>query len=156
MHVFPSVKCHRFEMVHPVSYSRCDCNRFVFFLLRRPFYDCRNANETLCFYWPLLYVQVAVYHVHWFFAEPTLTLPNLNALLVQDSVGIGIWMDIPRSKLKMIEQQYSNNIQRNHECGRVYLTEHPSPNWQNIADGLYYEGHIEELQVVQRNYLKGE
>ena len=69
---------------------------------------------------------------------------------------MGAWMDIPLSRRDMIEQQHSSDLQRSRECVRVYLTEHPSPTWQKIAYGLYVNDHIEELQVVQRNYLKGE
>ena len=65
-------------------------------------------------------------------------------------------MDIPESKLNMIKQQHSSDLQRSRECGRVYLTDHPSPTWQLVAYALHQEDHIEELQVVQRNYLKGE
>ena len=94
-----------------------------------------------------------------FFSEPTLTIRNLNNLLdssCHDWYDMGMRMDIPPSKRCMLRQQNSSDIQCSRECARVYLTEHPSPKWQNIAYGLYCQGHIIELQVVQRNYLKGE
>ena len=65
-------------------------------------------------------------------------------------------MNIPPSKLNMIKQQHSSDLQRIRECVQVYLTKHPAPTWQQVAYALYQRGHIEELQVVQRNYLKGQ
>ena len=65
-------------------------------------------------------------------------------------------MNIPESKRNMIGQQHSSDIQCSRECGQVYLTEHPTPTWLQVAYALYQEDHIEELQVVQRNYLKGQ
>ena len=65
-------------------------------------------------------------------------------------------MDIPQSKLDMITEQHSSNLQCRRECCRVFLTEHPSPSWQLVAYALYIRDHTKELEVVQRKYLKGE
>ena len=37
-----------------------------------------------------------------------------------------------------------------------YLKEHPSPTWQRMAYVLYMRGHLEELDVLLKKYLKGE
>ena len=109
----------------------------------------------------LICAQVAVYvyhYDHWFFSEPTLTLPNLNTLLdsvSEDWYNMGVWMDIPPSKRNMIKEQHSSKLQCSRESGQIYLTYHPSPMWLQVTTALYHLGHIEELQVVQRNYLKG-
>ena len=55
----------------------------------------------------------------------------------------------------MIEQQHSSDHQRNRACWEVYLTDHPYPTWKGVARALYRVGHIEELEVVQKKYLKG-
>ena len=64
-------------------------------------------------------------------------------------------MHIPTSKLNMIEQQYSSFHQRSRACWELYLTDHPYPTWKGVAYALYKGGHIEELEVVQKKYLKG-
>ena len=99
--------------------------------------------------------------VHWFISETTLNLPNLNALLknIGDATkidGVGIRMNIPRSKLNVIKQQHSNFDDSNCACWELYLEEHPSPTWQRVAHALYMNQHLEELEVVLKKYLKGE
>ena len=64
-------------------------------------------------------------------------------------------MHIPTSKLFMIMLQYSSDHQRSCACWELYLTDHPYPTWKGVAYALYMEGHIEELEVVQKKYLKG-
>ena len=64
-------------------------------------------------------------------------------------------MNVPKSKLDMIMQEHSSELQRSHTCWEVYLTDHPYPTWKRVAHALYMQGHIEELEVVQKKYLKG-
>ena len=65
-------------------------------------------------------------------------------------------MNIPESKCKMIKQQHPNVDDGNRACWELYLKEHPSPTWQQVAYALYMRGHLEELEVVLKKYLKGE
>ena len=66
-------------------------------------------------------------------------------------------MDVPRSKLGYIRRQHSGDAQRcSRACWELYLKDHPSPAWQLVANALYQEGHLEELEVVLKKYLKGE
>ena len=68
-----------------------------------------------------------------------------------------MWMNIPDSKRREIRSQHSDAAQRcSHACWEVYLKDHPSPTWKEVAYALYQEGHLEELEVVLRKYLKGE
>ena len=94
--------------------------------------------------------------------DPTLTLPNLTTLLENvnwDSVGR--WMDIPDATLDMIHDSGSDDSQRRQKCWEVYLSEHPSPSWKQVANALYIESslddteYLKELEVVQKKYLKG-
>ena len=65
-------------------------------------------------------------------------------------------MNIPGSKLDEIERQHSYDVQRgSRACWELYLKEHPSPSWQRVAYALYRNEHLEELEVVQKKYLKG-
>ena len=68
-----------------------------------------------------------------------------------------MWMNIPGSKLNEIKSQHSRDDQRcSRACWELYLKEHPSPSWQEVAYALYMRDYLEELEVVQKKYLKGE
>ncbi len=90
------------------------------------------------------------------FSEPTLTLSNLTALLENVDwyhVGTNLW--IPRSKRNMIQQQHHES-QCRQACWELYLNEAPFPSWKRVAEALYLRGYLEELEIVQKKYLKGE
>ena len=98
-----------------------------------------------------------------FFLEPSLSLTNLSTLLENVNVGysekwwlIGYHLNIPESKLDAIEGQHSSPDQRSRTCWDLYVSEHPSPSWKEVAYALYMEGRLEELEVIQKKYLKGE
>ena len=98
-----------------------------------------------------------------FFLEPSLSLTNLTTLLENVNVGysrrwwsIGLLLNIPPSKLDAIEGQHSSPDQCSHACWDLYVSEHPSPSWKEVAYVLYLLGYFEELEVVQKKYLKGE
>ena len=66
-------------------------------------------------------------------------------------------MNIPESKRDEIKSQYSDDAQRcSRACWELYLNDHPSPTWKEVAYALYRRGHLEELEVVLKKYLKGE
>ena len=95
--------------------------------------------------------------------DPTLTLPNLTALLEKvDWYSFGSWyLNIPDATLDMICSSGGDDSQCRQKCWEVYLNEHPAPSWKQMANGLYtgvYSGrdYFEELEVVQKKYLKGE
>ena len=69
---------------------------------------------------------------------------------------IGSWLNIPQSKLDAIEDQHSSPDQCSRACWDLYVSEHPSPSWKGVAYALYREGCLEELEVVQKKYFKGE
>ena len=90
--------------------------------------------------------------------DPTLTLPNLTALLENvdwDKFG-RVYLDIPDATLDMIRSSGGDSSQRRQKCWKVYQNEHPTPSWKQVAYGLYVTGYLEELEVVQKKYLKGE
>ncbi len=90
------------------------------------------------------------------FSEPTLTLSNLTALLENvDWYDVGDYLWIPGSKLNMIRQQHHES-QCRQACWELYLNEAPFPCWKRVAMALYYSGQLEELEIVQKKYLKGE
>ena len=54
-----------------------------------------------------------------------------------------------------------DDSQRRQRCCEVYLSDHPAPSWKQVANALYipnFDGQAcpEELEVVQKKYLRGE
>ena len=94
--------------------------------------------------------------------DPTLTLPNLTALLEKvDWSMFGRWfLDVPDATLDMIYSSGGDDSRCRRKCWEVFLNEHPAPSWKQVADGLYrgflFINYFEELEVVQKKYLKGE
>ena len=94
-----------------------------------------------------------------FFSEPTLTLQNLTTLLesVEDDwYLIGLYLNIPWSKRDRIKREHSSDRQRSQACWSAYITESPQRSWKEVSYALYWQGHINELEIVQKKYLKGE
>ena len=98
-----------------------------------------------------------------FFLDPSLSLTNLTILLENINVvfswrwrNIGNWLSISESKLDAIEGQHSSPDQRSRACWDLYVSDHPSPSWKRVAYALYTQDRLEELEVVQKKYLKGE
>ena len=94
--------------------------------------------------------------------DPTLTLPNLTTLLENvDWYEVERLMDTPDATHDMIRTSGGDGSQRRQKCWEMYLSEHPSPSWKQVADALYIESSLEsteylkELEVVQKKYLKG-
>ena len=94
--------------------------------------------------------------------DPTLTLPNLTTLLENlDWNDVGWGMDIPDATRDMIHSSGGDDSQCRRRCWEVYLNEHPAPSWKRIASVLYVprlggKDYLEELEMVQRKYLRGE
>ena len=95
--------------------------------------------------------------------DPTLTLPNLTTLLERvDWDRVGRLMNIPKATLDMIRASGGDGSQRRQKCWEVYLSEHPSPSWKQVAGALYIQSssvgpteYLKELEVVQKKYLRG-
>ena len=62
--------------------------------------------------------------------------------------------------MSMIHSSGGDDSQRRQRCWEVYLSDHPAPSWKQVADALYRsdfaEEYLEELEVVQKKYLRGE
>ena len=98
-----------------------------------------------------------------FCLEPSLSLTNLTTLMENVSerdsqmwLYMAIWLNIPSSKYNAIKSQHSSPAQRSRACWDLYITDHPSPSWKRLAYALYMRKRLEELEVVQKKYLKGE
>ena len=98
-----------------------------------------------------------------FLLEPSLSLTNLATLLenvnTRSSLNwwyIGIDLHISKAKLDAIERQQTSPHQCSRACWSLYVTDHPSPSWNGVAHALYENDCLEELEVVQKKYLKGE
>jgi hypothetical protein len=93
--------------------------------------------------------------------DPTLTLPNLTPLVERMSWDSVRWMDIPEATVNMIRSSGGDDSQCRRRCCEVYLSDHPVPSWKQVAEALYIpnvdeQECLEELEVVQKKYLRGE
>ena len=89
--------------------------------------------------------------------DPTLTLPNLTTLLQKVNwYRIGRRIGISQATHDMIRNSIGDGYQQRCKCWEVYLNEHPTPSWKDVAEALYSEDYLEELEVIQKNYLKGQ
>ena len=89
-------------------------------------------------------------------SDPTLTLSNLTALLENVNwYNVGRWIGVPLETLDMMRDHGGDDSQCRKKCWEFYLKEYPSPSWKKVADALYSNGYIEELEVVQKIHLKG-
>ena len=102
------------------------------------------------------------YCIFFFKLEPSLSLTNLTTLLENVNVEfserwwyIGGLLNIPQSKRNALEDQHSSPDQRSRACWDLYVSDHPSPSWKRVAYALYTQDRLEELEVVQKKYLKG-
>ena len=92
----------------------------------------------------------------------TLTLPNLTPLLERVSWNyVAWWMDIPEATVNTIHSSGGDDSQHRQRCWEVYLSDHPAPSWKQVANILFMPGFNqqacpEELEVVQKKYLRGE
>ena len=92
----------------------------------------------------------------------TLTLSNLAPLLERMSWNIvGLRMDIPEATVDTIRSSTGDDSQHRRRCCEVYLSDHPAPSWKQVANALYRpningQACLEELEVVQKKYLRGE
>ena len=94
------------------------------------------------------------------FLDSTLTVANLSALMKNvDWPYFSLHMDVPVETTQRIRQEYARGNDYS-ECIKkfweVYLEEHPSPSWKEVAWALYWCSYLRELEVVQKKYLKGE
>ena len=83
-------------------------------------------------------------------------MENVNVQVSYNWKLNAIHLNIPQSKRNAIEDQHSSPDQCSHACWDLYITGHPSPSWRGVAYALYVKDYLEELEVVQKKYLKGE
>ena len=77
--------------------------------------------------------------------ESSLNLHNLNTALEtlpdDEWHDFGAWLNVPQSQRDEIRSQYSTERERKSALLHTYLTSHPAPSWQHVADALYtYDG----------------
>ena len=94
--------------------------------------------------------------------EPSLTLHNLNIALDtlpdEEWDDFGIKLNVPYSQRNEIKSQYISDGERKSALLHTYLTSHPAPSWQHVAEALYrcYDGKFHTvLGRVQRMFPTG-
>ena len=68
-------------------------------------------------------------------------------------------INVPESKLKVIQSQLSANCERKVVVCSVYLTEHPMPTWDHVSDVIFRlrlgQYHHSVLHRLQSMFPKG-
>ena len=104
--------------------------------------------------------------LHLLLLEPTLTLSNVTEAvkLVEDSKWdkgtyrqpLPFFLDIPESKEMEMKSRYRDVSQCKRAFLEHFLEDHPCPTWKQIANAVYMIGEFGALEVIQRDYFKGE
>ena len=73
--------------------------------------------------------------------ESSLNVHNLNTALEtlpdEEWDDFGVCLNVPDSQLNEIKSQYSTERERKSALLHTYITSHPAPSWQHVADTLY-------------------
>ena len=70
-------------------------------------------------------------------------------------------MGIPEATVSTIRSSGGDDSQHRRRFCEVYLSDHPAPSWKQVANALYIpslfskQACLEELEVVQKKYLRG-
>ena len=70
--------------------------------------------------------------------------------------SLPFFLDIPESKEMEMKSRYRDVSQRKRAFLNHFLEDHPCPTWKCIANAVYMEGEFGALEVIQRDYFKGE
>ena len=65
---------------------------------------------------------------------------------------VGIWLDVPHSKLDEFEEQSSSEMEKCFTLGRYWLNTHPDPSWEKLGRVLYNRGE-ERAATMVKQYL---
>ena len=91
--------------------------------------------------------------------DPTLTLTKLTQTLgsVDNWDSFRVYLDIPDSQYSAIEAQHTTKAALVEAVMVWYLTHHPAPSWQHVAQALYQRGEHDVLRTLrdQVPHLKG-
>ena len=96
--------------------------------------------------------------------ESSLNLHNLNTALdtlpEEEWFYFGWRLNVSNSKLYEIRSQYSSDDERKLSFLKTYLTSHPAPSWQHVAEALYRAGGVGQvyhtvLERVQKMFPTG-
>ena len=91
--------------------------------------------------------------------ETSLTLHNLDTALEtlpDDKLDyFGWFLNIPKSQRDRIRSQYSTASEWRTALLQTFLTSHPAPSWQHVADILYRSECHAVLERVQRMFPTG-
>ena len=71
---------------------------------------------------------------------------------VQEWEEVGIWLEVPSTKLDEIEEQSSTEIEKSHQVGRYWVNTHPDPSWEKLGRVLY-ESREETAAIIVKQYL---
>ena len=69
--------------------------------------------------------------------------------------NIGLWLDLPNSKLNEIKTKYHSLAQRREAYIDAYVDDHPCPSWKNVTEVLRFSELSDLSDEVERTYVQG-
>ena len=69
--------------------------------------------------------------------------------------SIGRWLDLPDSKTEEVKGNYQSPTQRRDAYLDLYVSDHPYPSWQTVAEALRGVGLGHQADEVERTYVQG-
>ena len=90
-------------------------------------------------------------------SDPTLTVENVREVMAEvgDWWGVGISLDVPRSKRQEIKQQSSTEKGNCLALGDYWINTVPDVSWKRLAMGLYRCGEERALAVTKQYLQQG-
>ena len=69
--------------------------------------------------------------------------------------GIGLCLDLPKSKREEIKVNYQSPTQQRDAYLDLYVSDHPYPSWKTVANALRRVGLPHQADLVERTYIQG-
>ena len=83
-------------------------------------------------------------------------LKDLFAIWDRDRVdSIGRNLCLPEFKIKQIQRNYHNPMERKEAYLDLYAYDHPCPSWKDIAEILRLFNLLQQFHLVNETYIKG-
>ena len=88
--------------------------------------------------------------------DSTLTVERVTGVLekVKDSEEVGIWLDVPNSKMEEITETYSTEREQSCALGEYWVNTLWDVSWERLVDALYYCEEKTALKEVVGKYLQ--
>ena len=104
----------------------------------------------------MIWFVLFVVHIHVDLTITTEKLVELFGTVHEQQVDIaGLWLFLPRPKIKEVKAIYQSPTQRRDAYLDLYVSDHPYPSWKTVAGVLREVGLHHQADEVERTYVQG-